>query len=57
MARKNVNEDVKSNKKAIKKEVEEYSADEVCGYWPRLAHDRRFKMRLIASNSSHAAPR
>ena len=34
MARKDGKKDVKSDKKMIKKEVEEYSADEVCGPWP-----------------------
>ena len=34
MARKDGKEDVNSDKKMIKKELEEYSADEVCGPRP-----------------------
>lgn len=48
MARKDGKEDVNSDKKMIKKELEEYSADEVCGPRPIPGQTEGFEIWFIA---------
>ena len=48
MARKDRKTDVKSNKKMVKNEAEDYSADEVSGPWPRLGRIGGFEIWLLA---------